>query len=87
MLLDINELKQVRKYTQSPITIRMIKSRRMTCAGHVARMGENRNAYRILVGEPKRKRPLGRPRRRSVDNIKIDLRGMGWYELDQSGSG
>jgi hypothetical protein len=58
----------------SPSIIRMIKSRRMRWAGHVARMGEKRNAYRILVGMPERKRPLGRPRRRWVDNIKIDLR-------------
>jgi hypothetical protein len=46
--------------------IRMIKSRRMKWAGHVARMGEMRNAYRILVGKPEGKRPLGRPRRRRV---------------------
>jgi hypothetical protein len=53
---------------------RMIKSRRMRWAGHVARMGNKRNAYRILVGKPERERPLGRPRSRWVDNIKIDLR-------------
>jgi hypothetical protein len=47
-------------------------------AVHVARMGEKRNAYRILVGLPEGKRPLGRPRRRWVDNIKIDLRGIEW---------
>jgi hypothetical protein len=58
----------------SPSTIRMIKPRRMTLAGHVARMGEERNAYRILVGNPEGKRPLGRLRRRWVDNIKMDLR-------------
>jgi hypothetical protein len=46
-------------------------------AGHVARMGETRKAYRILVGKPEGKRPLGRPRRRWVDNIKIDLREIG----------
>jgi hypothetical protein len=72
--------------------IRMIKSRRMRWVGHVARMRERRNAYRILVGKPEGRRPLGRPRRRWVDNIKIDLReigwdGMGWYGLDRSGSG
>jgi hypothetical protein len=50
----------------------MMKSRRMRWAGHVARMGEKRNAYRILVGMPEGKRPLGRPGRRWVDNIKID---------------
>jgi hypothetical protein len=51
----------------------MIKSRRMRWAGHVAHMEEKRNAYTVLVGKPERKRPLGRPRRRWVDNIKIDL--------------
>jgi hypothetical protein len=56
----------------------MIKSRRMRWAGHVARMGAKRNAYRILVGNPEGKRPLGRPRRRWVDNIKMNLREVGW---------
>jgi hypothetical protein len=54
--------------------IRMITSRRMRWAGHVVRMGEKRNAYRILVGKPVGKRPLGIPRRKWVDNIKIDHR-------------
>jgi hypothetical protein len=62
----------------SPSIIRMIKSRRMRWAGHVARMGEKRNAYRILVGNPEGKSPLGRPRRRWVDNIKMDIRETGW---------
>jgi hypothetical protein len=66
----------------SPNIIRMMKSRRMRWAGHVARMGEERNAYWILVGKPERKRPLGRPRRRWVDNIKIHLREIGWYVMD-----
>jgi hypothetical protein len=48
-------------------------TRRMRWAGHVARMGEERGAYRVLVGEPEGKRPLGRPRRRWVDNIRMDL--------------
>jgi hypothetical protein len=61
----------------SPNIIRMKKSRRMRWAGHVARMGEKRNAYRILVGKPEGKRPLGRPRYRSVDNIKMYLREIG----------
>jgi hypothetical protein len=66
----------------------MIKSRRMRFAGHVARMGETRNAYRILVGKPEGKRQLGKPRRRWVENIKMDLRvigwdGMEWIELAQ----
>jgi hypothetical protein len=52
----------------------MIKSRRMSWVGHIARMGEKRNAYRILVGKPEGKRPLRRPRRRWVDSIKMDLR-------------
>jgi hypothetical protein len=55
----------------------MIKSRRMRWAGHVARKGEKRNAYRKLVGKPEGRRPLGRPRRRWVDNIKIDRREIG----------
>jgi hypothetical protein len=54
----------------SPSIIRMVKPRRMRLAGHVARMGEKRNAYMILVGMPEGKRPLGRPRRRWVDNVK-----------------
>jgi hypothetical protein len=58
------------------------KSRRMRWAGHVARMGEKRNAYRTLVGKPEGKRPLGRPRRRWVNNIKMDLRKIGWDCMD-----
>ena len=57
----------------SPNTVRVIKSRRMRWAGHVARMGEERGVYRVLVGKPEGKRPLGRPRRRWVDNIRMDL--------------
>jgi hypothetical protein len=53
--------------------IRIIKARRKRWAGHVGRMGEKRNAYRLLVGKPEGKRPLGRPRRRWVDNIRMDL--------------
>ena len=60
----------------SPNIVRVIKSRRMRWAGHVARMGEERGAYRILLGKPKGKRPLGRPRRRWVDNIRTDLQEM-----------
>jgi hypothetical protein len=62
--------------------IRMIKSRRMRRARHVARVGEKRTVYRILVGKPEGKRPLGRPRRRCVDNNKIDLRETGWDGMD-----
>jgi hypothetical protein len=66
----------------SPNIIRMIKSRRMKWAGHVARMGEKRNAYKIMVGKPAGKRPLGRPSCRQVHNIKMDLRGTGWGGMD-----
>jgi hypothetical protein len=66
----------------SPSIIRVIKSRRLRWAGHVARMGEKRNAYRILARKPEGKRPLGRPRRRRVDNIKMDLREIGWDGVD-----
>jgi hypothetical protein len=51
-------------------------------AGHVARMGETRNAYKIFLGKPEGKRPLGRPRRRWMDNIKMDLREIGWDGVD-----
>jgi hypothetical protein len=61
----------------SPNTVRLIKSRRMKWAGHVARMGEGRGAYRVLVGRPEGKRPLGRHRRRWEDNIKMDLGEIG----------
>jgi hypothetical protein len=57
--------------------VRVIKSRRMRWAGHVARMWEGRGVYRILVGRPEGERPLGRPRRRWEDNIKTDLRELG----------
>jgi hypothetical protein len=62
----------------SPDIIRQIKSRRMMWAGHVARMGEWGNVYRVLVGKPEGKRPLERPRCRWEDGIKMDLREIGW---------
>jgi hypothetical protein len=68
----------------SPSIIRIMKFRRMRSMGHVARMGKKRNAYRLLVGKPEEKRPLGRPRRRWVDNIRDRLERCG---LDWSGSG
>jgi hypothetical protein len=68
-------------YSSSSI-IRMIKSRRVRWAGHVARNEENRNVCRIFVGNPEGKSPLGRPRRRWVDNIKMDLREIGWDGMD-----
>jgi hypothetical protein len=60
----------------------MIKSRRMIWAGHVACMGERRGVYRVLVRKPEGKRPLGRPRRRWEDNIKIDLQEVGYEGKD-----
>jgi hypothetical protein len=62
----------------SPSIIRIIKVRRMRWAGHVAGMGEKRNAYRLLVGKREGRRPLGRPRCRWLDNIKMDLVEVGW---------
>jgi hypothetical protein len=69
----------------SPSIIRIIKARRMRWARHVPRMGEKRNAYRLLVGKPEGKRPLGRPRRRWVDNIKMDVLEIGWGDVDWIG--
>jgi hypothetical protein len=66
----------------SPSIIRKIKSRRMRWAGYVTRMGEKRNAYRLLVGKPEGIKPLGRPRRRWVDNIKMVLLEIGWGGVD-----
>jgi hypothetical protein len=66
----------------SPSLIRIIKSRRMRLAGYVGRMGEKRYVYRILMGKTEGKRPLGTPRRRWEDNIKMDLRGIGWGGMD-----
>jgi hypothetical protein len=62
--------------------LRMIKSRRMRWAGHLTLMGAKRTAYRILMRKPEGRRPLGRPRRRWVDNIKMDLRETGWGGRD-----
>jgi hypothetical protein len=69
----------------SPSIIRIIKSRRVRWAGHVARMGEKRDTYRLLVGKPEGKRPLGRPRCRWVDNIRMDLGEVGWGDVDWIG--
>jgi hypothetical protein len=66
----------------SPSVIRIIKSRRMRWVGHVTRMGEKRNACRILVGKPEGKRRVGRPRRRWAYNIKMDLGEIGWGGMD-----
>ena len=67
--------------------MRVIKSRRMRWAGHVVRMGEERGAYRVLVGKPEGKRQLGRPRRRWVDNIRIDTGGLWVCGLDWTSPG
>ena len=77
----------------SPNSVRVIKSRRMRWDGHVARMGEERGAYRVLVEKPEGKRPLGRSRRRWVDNIRMDLQemecdiwtGLSWPRIETGG--
>jgi hypothetical protein len=74
---------ELRDLYSPPSIIRIIKSRRMRWAGHVARMGEKRNADRLLVGKPEGKRPLGRrPRCRWVDNIRRNLGEVGWGDVD-----
>jgi len=65
--------------------VRVIKSRRMRWAAHVARMGEERGTYRVLVGKPEGKRPLGRPRLRCVDNIRMDFQEVGCGYVDWIG--
>jgi len=72
----------------SPSIVRVIKSRRIRWAGHVGHMGEGRGVYRVLVRKPEGRRPLGRPRRRWEDNLRMDLREVGygcvdWMELAQ----
>jgi hypothetical protein len=76
---------ELRDLYSSPSIIRKIKSRRIRWAGHVARMGEKRNAYRLLMGKPEGKRPIARPRRKWVDNIKMDLLERGWGGVDWIG--
>jgi hypothetical protein len=76
---------KLRDLYSSPSIIRIINSRRMRRAGHVARMEEKRNAYRLLVGMPEGKSPLGRSRRRWVDNIQMDLLEIGWGCVDWIG--
>jgi len=65
--------------------VRVIKSRKMRWAGHVARIGKGRGVYRVLVGKPEGRRPLGRPRRRWVDNISMDLQEVGCGYMDWIG--
>jgi hypothetical protein len=80
--------KELYAQCSSPNIIRVIKSRRPRWAGHVSHMGESRGAYKVLVGKPEGRRPLGRPRRRWEDNIKmflreVGVRGMDWIDLAQ----
>jgi hypothetical protein len=79
---------EIHSLYSSPNIVRVIKSRRIRWAGHVTRIGEGRGVYRVLVGRPEGKRPLGRSRRRWEDNIKMDLREIGieganWIQLAQ----
>jgi hypothetical protein len=76
---------ELRNLYSSPSIIRIIKLRRMRWAGHVTRMGEKRNVYRLLVGKPEGRRPLGRPRRRWIDNIKMGLLEIGLSVVDWIG--
>jgi hypothetical protein len=76
---------ELRDLYSSPSIIRVIKSRKMRWAGHVAQMGEKRNACRLSVGKPEGKRPLGRSRRGWVDNIRLDLGEVGWDGVDYIG--
>ena len=76
---ELNDL-----YT-SPNIVRVIKSRRIRWAEHVARMGEEKRVYRVLVGKPEGRRPLGRPRGRYVDNIRMDLQEVGCGYMDWTG--
>ena len=71
-----------------PNIVRVVKSRRMRWAGHVVRLGQGRSLYRVLVGKPEGKRPMGRPRQRWKDNINMDVQEVGggcgdWMELAQ----
>jgi len=87
------KLEEVNDLYSSPNIVRVIKSRRMRCAGYVARMGEEKGACKVLLGKPEGRRPLGRPRRRWVDNIRMDLRrwdvgiwtGLGWPRIGTGG--
>ena len=78
---------ELRDLYSLPNILRVVKSRRMRWAGHVARMGEGRGVHRVLVGKPEGKRPLGRPRRRWEDNIRWIFRRWEGWRLDGDGSG
>jgi PAS domain-containing protein len=77
--------KELHDLYSSPSIIRIMKARRIRWTGHVARMGENRNAYRLLVRKPDGRRHLGRPRRRWLDNIRMDLVEVGLGDVDWIG--
>jgi hypothetical protein len=81
--LDYN--KELCDLYSSPSIIRIIKSRRMRWVGHVARIGKNRKVYGLSVGKSEGKGPLGRPRRRWVDNIRMDLVEVGWGDVNWIG--
>jgi hypothetical protein len=86
--MTLRNNKELHNLYSSQSIIRQMESRRMRWAGHVARMGEERKTYKVLVGNPKRKRPLGRPWGRWEDGIrkdlgKIDWGGVGWIQLAQ----
>jgi hypothetical protein len=76
---------KLRESYSSPSIIRIIKRKGMKRSGHAARMGEKRNVYRIFSGKPKIKSALGIPRCKGVDNIGMDLREVGWGDIDWSG--
>jgi len=75
---------ELNDFYSSPTIVQVIKSRRMRWAGHVAHMGEERGVYRLMMGKPEGRRPLGRPRRRWVD-IKMDLQEVGCGYMDWIG--
>jgi hypothetical protein len=77
--------KELNDLYSSPNIVRVIKSRRMRWAGHVARMGDKRGVCRVLVGKPEGKRPLGRPRHKWVNNIRMDLQEVGCGYMDWIG--
>jgi hypothetical protein len=76
---------ELRDLNPSPSIIRIIKSRRMRWAGHLARIGKKRNTYKLLVGEPEKKMPLGRPRHMWLDNIKIGRGEVGLGDVEWFG--